>query len=132
MSDPNLETCISIQVETRWPRLMSKSNSSAGWTSILHKVVIIMNPTIFFTCQFSIIFGRRICYAGFSNSDGGGKVWGKDGTEGWDQVRGGRGQGEHRRQRERCAAHSCCPLITPLSLTTQQQVADPISLSPDS
>jgi hypothetical protein len=24
------------------------------------------------------------------------------------------------RQRERCAAHTCCPLITPLSLTAQQ------------
>jgi hypothetical protein len=51
---------------------------------------------------------------------GGGKVWEKEGSEGWDQVRGGRGRGERRRQRERCAAHTCCAPITPLSLTAQQ------------
>jgi hypothetical protein len=44
---------------------------------------------------------------------GGDKVWGKEGTKGWDQVRGGWGRGERQRQRERYAAHtSCqCPLI---------------------
>ncbi len=49
-------------------------------------------------------------------------MWGKEGTEGWDQVRGGRGRGERRRQpeREHYAAHTCCPLINPLSLTAQQ------------
>jgi hypothetical protein len=51
---------------------------------------------------------------------GGDKVWGKEGTEGWDQVRGGLGRGERRRKRERCGAHTGCPLITPLSLIAQQ------------